>query len=133
MAKQYTQSDFDHIVYTEGQAWRELAHSNDDLPRIVGEREPPKQSAGYKADYAIPGIANDDRQEQQKRAKALHREFERLKAHREELSPEVYQQAERKLLIGMRTLCRDPGCSASPTAKAKLCEKTIDKGPGMSL
>ena len=128
MAKRYGVGDFDQVIFYTNQDPKTILFSNDDVSRLYSKTKPMKRRAKYLDRYKVPAIANDDPVEQKVRAEILLKQFEKLKALRGQRSKEWYQRECRRLQIGSLTLCRDPKCSVSPTAKQ--LRHTIDKALG---
>ncbi len=127
MAKRYDAKDFTQVSYSGGDK-QSNRHSNDEIQKIPRKPRSLQQRATYLAKFLVPAIANDEPAEQQDRGESLLKHFQKLKQQRSHRSKEWYERGSKKLQIGMLTLCRDPSCSASPTAK-QLREK-MDKAFG---
>lgn len=128
MAKRYDVNDFTNVSYSSEGEEPSNRHSNDEVQKIPREQRSLQQRASYLAGYLAPAIANDEPVEQQERGEALLKQFKKLQSLRSRRSKEWYERESRRLQQGMLTLCRDPSCSASPTAK-QLREK-IEKAFG---
>ena len=116
MAKRYDRADFQHVLRLGSDKPVVLPRANDEVARIQVPREPPLQKGAYLESYLKTEFANDEIAELNKRSKALMHEFGELAIRRNNLSPSLYHHLRKHLLkVGILSLCRDPGCSASPT------------------
>jgi len=128
MAKQYDANDFDQLSFFGNHEPASIHFSNDDVQRIYGKKKPLQKRASYTDARRMTAFANDDSVKQRNEVSSLLKKFRALEGLRSRLSEKQYQLSRNHMQRGILALCRDPSCSASPTAK-QLREK-IDKAFG---